>query len=330
VGGYLAFIGWFCGLAGVGVMAGTSEVTLQVVFSEKLIFILPGVLGGFMVYTAATKLRHMAALPVSIIIEILLFYVILWATGTSVAEATSAGWIRKMDPPQPWYHTWDYLRFDIVDWSVLPALAVTEIGMIFVVALSSSLDVAAIELELRCPLNYNHELNTVGLSNIVSGLTGGYTGSYIFSQTIFTMRSGIRSRLVGYVLAMCQVAVVVIPFPILSYVPNFFFGSLLSMICIDLMYEWLIAVRHRLCKVEYMICLTTFISIQLLGVEYGILAGILIHYACKRAGLELGITKFSSYEQDDDTDSLNDLDLKEEGRASNGTSGDIDYGAIRF
>jgi SulP family sulfate permease len=44
--------------------------------------------------------------------------------------------------------------------------------MIFVVALSSSLDVAAIELELNSPLDYNHELKTVGISNIISGLTG--------------------------------------------------------------------------------------------------------------------------------------------------------------
>ena len=37
----------------------------------------------------------------------------------------------------------------------------------------------------------------VGLSNFFSGLTGGFTGSYIFSQTLFTFRTGTRSRLCG-------------------------------------------------------------------------------------------------------------------------------------
>lgn len=41
-----------------------------------------------------------------------------------------------------------------------------------------------------------------GLSNIVTALSGaGLTGSYIFSQTIFSMRAGVRSRLHGCIIA---------------------------------------------------------------------------------------------------------------------------------
>jgi SulP family sulfate permease len=39
-------------------------------------------------------------------------------------------------------------------------------------------------------LDTNKEMVTVGISNVMSGLTGGFTGSYIFSQTIFTYRTG--------------------------------------------------------------------------------------------------------------------------------------------
>lgn len=105
-------------------------------------------------------------------------------------------------------HTWDFLRIEKVVWSVLPSQALTLLAMISVVALSSSLDIAAIEIELKRPLDYNHELKTVGWSNVISGLMGGYTGSYseyisrslppstttspnligvtVFSQTIFS------------------------------------------------------------------------------------------------------------------------------------------------
>lgn len=255
----------------------------------------------------------MAVLPTCILLLIVLFYAALLLTGSTIESVTEQGWIRKMDPAPSWYHTWDFLRFDKVVWSALPNLALTELSMIFVVALSSSLDVAAIELELGEPLNYNRELSMVGVSNMVSGMTGGYTGSYIFSQSIFSLRAGIRSRLAGYVLALTQVVVLVLPVPILAYVPNFFFGSLLSMICVDLMYEWLWDVRTRLTLVEYVICLSTFGSIQFLGVEYGILAGVVLYVACRKVGIDVGEGKIITRE---------DLEEEEEDCCDDGDDGE--------
>ena len=55
------------------------------------------------------------------------------------------------------------------------------------------------------------------------------------------------------------------------------------MICIDLVNEWLWEVRYKVTRVEYCICLTTFMSIQLIGVEGGILFGALLHMAVTRA-----------------------------------------------
>ena len=41
-----------------------------------------------------------------------------------------------------------------------------------------------------------------GLSNIITSLTGaGLTGSYIFSQTIFSMRAGVHTRIHGWIIA---------------------------------------------------------------------------------------------------------------------------------
>lgn len=185
------------------------------------------------------------------------------------------------------YHTWDFLRIDKVVWRVLPSQALTVLAMISVVALSSSLDIAAIEIELKRPLDYNYELRTVGISNIFSGLTGGYTGSYIFSQTIFSLRAGIRSRLMGLIIAFCSLVTVIIPFNVLSYIPNFFFGSLLIMICLDLMFEWLVDSRKKLTSAEYIVLLMTF-SLLHIGVEFGILAGTLLFITIQKLGYDVG------------------------------------------
>jgi SulP family sulfate permease len=168
--------------------------------------------------------------------------------------------------------------------------------MFLVVAFSSSLDVAAIEMELGTPLDYNRkfsasvtfnygstlssfppfflfhspgELNTVGISNLVSGLFGGYTGSYIFSQTIFSMRRGVSSTVNGYIIAVGEILVVLLPVSLTSYIPKMFFGSLLVLIAADLMFEWLIAARDKMMLSEYLVCLFTFIAIQSTNIEVG-------------------------------------------------------------
>lgn len=308
IGGYLAFIGWFCGMSGLELMSGAEDLSFASLVNN-IEFILPGIMGGILIYVLVRRLRHMAVLPTTIAIIFLTFYAILFLTRSTVEEATDAGWIPKVPPAPIWYHTWDYLQFDKVIWMALPSQTLTLLSMVFVVALSSSLDVAAIELELKQPLNYNHELKTVGLSNIISGLTGGYTGSYIFSQSIFSLRAGIRSRFAGYVLAFCELVVILLPFPVLSYVPSFFFGSLLIMICIDLMHEWLWDVRTKISRAEYFLCLATFILIQIIGVEYGILAGVGLYLVCRKLGVDLGEAKqlpdaTSRTEDDEENDIL--------------------------
>ena len=49
---------------------------------------------------------------------------------------------------------------------------------------------------------------------ITAVLGAGYTGSYIFSQTIFTMKSGIKSNLSGLVIATVELAVFALPFSV--------------------------------------------------------------------------------------------------------------------
>jgi hypothetical protein len=63
------------------------------------------------------------------------------------------------------------------------------------------------------------------------------------------------------------------------------------MICIDLMHEWLWDVRVKVTGAEYGICLSTFILIQFLGVEYGIIVGVILYVLCRKLGLDVGEPK---------------------------------------
>ena len=147
---------------------------------------------------------------------------------------------------EPFYKSWLLYDTSMVEWKQLPRQFVRLVAMFLVVAFSSSLDVAAIEMELGLPLDYNRELHTVGVSNVFSGLLGGYTGSYIFSQTIFTMRRGVHTRFCGYTVVLCELAMILLPVSIMSYLPKLFFGALLGRV----VYDVVDVMMHYYCSLQ--------------------------------------------------------------------------------
>jgi CRP-like cAMP-binding protein len=110
----------------------------------------------------------------------------------------------------------------------------------------------------------------------MSGLSFGFTGSYIFSQTIFTYRTGVHTKWIGFLIMLVFMYIVASPVNILQVSPLFFLGSTLIFIGYDLMYEWLWEIRHQVFLSEYGIVWLTFCAIQVVGINDGILLGVLI------------------------------------------------------
>ncbi|GMH93904.1 hypothetical protein TL16_g12754 [Triparma laevis f. inornata] len=157
------------------------------------------------------------------------------------------------------------------------ALCISKpMSMIIVVAFSSVLDVTAISIDIGQGLEADKELETVGISNALSGLTGGFTGSYIFSQTIFQYRTRDWSRWVGIIVALSETIVFLMDQDVLSFSPLFFFGATLIFIGLDLLIEWLYEIREKLLPQEYLILLSTFGAIQIVGIDAGVLVGVIL------------------------------------------------------
>ena len=74
---------------------------------------------------------------------------------------------------------------------------------------------------------------------LVTSVLIHYTGSYIFSQTIFNLRRGVTddTRVCGWTVVVLELLVVISPVSVTSYLPKMFFGSLLVLIATDLMWE---------------------------------------------------------------------------------------------
>ena len=306
VGGYLAYIGYFCILAGTSLCISQPMMDLgdwALLFDKSnLVLAIPGLATGVVLTLISRMATNSGTLPLVMVAIPAAFYVIISLCGVSLEEARESGWVGETSPPVPMSELVHIIDFSIVRWDLIGDIIPTWFGMVFVVSFASCLDVAAISIDMGKPLDTNRyvlnctlstfskcvyfvshaffsffrELATVGICNFMSGITLGFTGSYIFSQTIFTYRTGIHDKCIGIMIMLVYMYIVASPVNILEIVPLFFLGSALIFIGYDLMFEWLWEVRHQVFLSEYFIVFFTFISIHAVGINFGILIGILI------------------------------------------------------
>lgn len=81
-----------------------------------------------------------------------------------------------VSPPVPVVDLFGLVDFSLVRWDLIGMILPTWLGMVLVVAFASSLDVAAISMDMGEALDTNKELTTVGIGNLMSGLSLGFTG----------------------------------------------------------------------------------------------------------------------------------------------------------
>ena len=86
------------------------------------------------------------------------------------------------------------------------------------------------------------------------------------------------------IVAFSELLVFSAHFDVLSYSPLFFLGATLIFIGFDLLVEWIYESREKLMDEEYYILLLTFLAIQVVGIDAGILVGVVL------AGMEFVIT----------------------------------------
>lgn len=295
VAGYLGFIGFFCLAAGLGLACEQEVLTvwdfgqlLTTLQPKQAIQIVPTLALGGAMYVAANPIwAPWYALPAVLAGFPLGFYWVLVASGSSMQDARDWGWMDQVNEQDslPVDQIFTLVQWDLVQWSVVPLLAPTWLSMCFVVTFASALDIIALDMAAdpnEAKLDVDKELVTVGYSNLVSGLLGGYTGSYIFSVTAFSKKTGLNTKRLGASLAGFELALFVLPVSLPSYLPRFLFAATLVFIALDLCMEWLFGVAFKMSAREYAMVWLTFLTITFTNnnLLLGIAVGTFVSFAC--------------------------------------------------
>jgi len=280
IGGYLAFIGYFCLQSGVALCIGETMTEIHdwkyLLDPHNLLLATPGLLSALLLTVISRKSTNDACLPLAMVLIPTGFYAVLLFFGITMEEARDGGWVGEVAPPVQASELLHMVDLKLVRWDLITECVGTWLGMVFVVSFASCLDIAAISMDMGEALDTNGEMVTIGISNFLSGCLMGFTGSYIFSQTIFTYRTGCHSRVVGVMIMGFYLLVCISTINILQIAPLFFLGATLIFIGYDLLWEWLIDIREKIYLMEYVILLITFVAIQIIGMDFGILFGVVV------------------------------------------------------
>ena len=89
------------------------------------------------------------------------------------------------------------LPLGAVRWSVIGDHYSELLAMIAVLTLTILLNSTGIGLATRRDIDFNHELRSAGIVNIVSSLFGGVVGCQSISRTLLAFHAGSRGRATG-------------------------------------------------------------------------------------------------------------------------------------
>lgn len=281
VGGFLAATGLLLVSGGVSVMTGLT-VDLKdlspVLEAEALAKWLPGM--GLAVLLILILRRRSSALilPGILLGTIVLFYVVLWAAGSSVADAKDHGWLLNALPAGggKYWNSWSLSNLKQIDWSVLGRQSISLGATAVISVIAMLLNASGLELISQKNVDLDRELKSCGIANLAAGLAGSSAGFHVLSTSVLARKSNLSNRLPGLIEALLCGSVLVAGSRLLTCFPNFVLGGLVFFLGLDLLISWVYETWFKLPKTEYAIVILILVVINWVGFLEGIGLGILV------------------------------------------------------
>jgi len=283
VGGFLAGTGWLLVQGSFGVMAGfplTLRNVPALLQPDQLILWVPGVLFALVLFFGLRRIRHFLAMPAILIGAIVVFYLALWVTGTSIGEAIKQGLLLGEVSGGAVWQPLALKNLLAANWAAILGqsgnIAITLVLSVVGLLLNAS----ALELAIRQDVDLNRELRAAGFANILSGLGGGMVGYHALSLSTLSYRIGARGRLPGLLAGAICAVILLAGSALLAFFPKPIVGGLLFFLGLDFFVEWVIVAWRRLSRAEYAIVLLILVVIGatnfLIGVGVGLVAMIVL------------------------------------------------------
>jgi SulP family sulfate permease len=279
VGGFLAGTGWLLVTGGIGVMTDVSFSFshLGALFQpDMLLRWVPGLVIAVLMLAILNRYNHFLLLPGMLLGLVVLFYGIVWLTRTPVAQVSAQGWLLGPFPMGGLLQPVGPSDLVDVQWTAILGQAGNLASILLVSVVSLLLNTSGVELVIERDLDLNRELEAAGVGNLLAGLLGGSVNYHALTNITLNYRLSRGSRLAGWVAAGFCGLVLLLGATMLSFVPKLVLGTLLVLLGLSFLYEWVYQAWTKFPRVEYLVILLILVVIATAGYLQGVGLGILV------------------------------------------------------
>jgi len=167
----------------------------------------------------------------------------------------------------------------VLPYSSLQSLAMPAVVIAIVAFVDSCSTAQELAARSRSRVDSNKELLSLGVSNLVAGMTGGYPINGSMSRSAVNFNAGGKTRFVGLLVAMMMALTAVFLTPILKDLPLAVLAALIIVACfslVDFKNLWETWVYSR---ADGITAIATFSSVLIFGVQWGVLVGVILAMA---------------------------------------------------
>ena len=154
---------------------------------------------------------------------------------------------------------------------LVPALVIAIVA--FVDSTSTAQELAS---RRRERVDTNKELLGIGAANAVAGFTGGYPLNGSMSRSAVNFTAGGKTPLVGLMVAAFMALTALFLTPVLYSLPLSVLAALIIVACLNLLDFRSIWRTWTYSRADGITALATFLSVLILGVQWGVLAGVVL------------------------------------------------------
>lgn len=276
--GFLSGIGGAVCLAGLALMGAQGQwwPDAMDLNSPKFWILFPGVTYGILLYYVIKRWGHALILPVSTVILVGAYHLVLGTLGITGSEARGVDLLLASTADGRLWPS--ILPADIVhvEWAAILTQIPHLLTLTLIAFISIVLNVAGLELAVNREMDWNKEFKSTGYASMVAGIGGGTVATIIVSGSMRSKLLRAGTRLTGVIASIVIGTVLIFGDKILEIVPTALIGGILIFAGWGLLDHGLIQNYKRLPLIEFGVILAIFLTIIFVGLLEGVGAGMLI------------------------------------------------------